>query len=88
MARRRKWPEGSEQQRKDAIAAIRNTRDLHQDIRALTYRLDELLRSTLNEPLAHLITADIRTACSDAGEALADAERLLVLARLGEKEEE
>jgi hypothetical protein len=88
MARRRRWPDGAEIQRRDAITAIRDARDQHRAIRTLTDRLDELLRRTLNEPLAHMMTADIRSACSDAGEALADAERLLVLAKLGEKEED
>ena len=38
-------------------------------------------------PLAHDMIRDIQVALSDAGEQLADAERLLVLARLGQDEE-
>ena len=49
--------------------------------------MDGLLRRTLNEPLAHDMIRDIQVALSDAGEQLADAERLLVLARLGQDEE-
>ena len=55
--------------------------------RAVLKQLDGLLRRTLNEPLAHDMIRDIQVALSDAGEQLADAERLLVLARLGQDEE-
>lgn len=86
--RRRRWPDGAETQRRTAIAAIRDARESHREIRTLADKLEDLLRKTMNEPLAHWMLADIRTACGDAGEALADAERLLVLAKLGEKEED
>lgn len=85
---RRRWPDGAETQRKDAIAAIRAARDEQRATRALLEQLDQLLRRTLREPLAHDMIADARLHMADAGEQLADAERLLVLARLGAAEED
>lgn len=84
---RRRWPDGAETQRKDAIIAIRAARDEQRRIRELLTNLDQLLRRTLREPLAHDMISDMRAAIADAGEQLADAERLLVLARLGAAEE-
>ena len=84
---RRRWPDGAEMQRKDAIAAIRTARDEQRRVRELLMNLDQLLRRTLHEPLAHDMISDMRTAIADAGEQLADAERFLVLARSGETEE-
>lgn len=72
MARRRKWPEGAEQQRRDAIAAIRIIRRLAQDARKL---------AKIDPKLIEMMLADIEIQA-------ADAERLLVLARLGERESE
>ena len=84
---RRRWPDGAETQRRDAVTAIRAARDEQARSRAVLKQLDGLLRRTLNEPLAHDMIRDIQVALSDAGEQLADAERLLVLARLGQDEE-
>jgi hypothetical protein len=80
---RRRWPDGAETYRKNAIAAIRTAREEQRDARALIDQLDQLLRRTLNEPLAQAMLTDTRTKLADAGEQLADAERFLVLARLG-----
>lgn len=88
MQQRRRWPDGAETQRKDAIAAIRTAREEQRQTRALLDQLDSLLRRTLREPLAHDMIADMRIRIADAGEQLADAERLLVLARLGASEEQ
>ena len=87
VMQRRRWPDGAEMQRKDAIAAIRTARDEQRRVRELLMGLDQLLRRTLHEPLAHDMISDMRTAIADAGEQLADAERFLVLARSGETEE-
>jgi hypothetical protein len=88
MQQRRRWPDGAETQRKDAIAAIRAAREEQRHTRALLDQLDGLLRRTLREPLAHDMIADARMHMADAGEQLADAERLLVLARLGERDDD
>jgi hypothetical protein len=80
---RRRWPDGAETHRRDAIAAIRAARDEQRQVRTLIDQIDQLLRRTLHEPLAHAMLNDIRTRIADAGEQLADAERFLVLARLG-----
>lgn len=69
--RRRRWPDGAETQRKDAIAAIREIRRLAQEARRLA-RIDPTLIA--------IMLADIELQA-------ADAERMLVLARLGETEE-
>lgn len=80
---RRRWPDGAETHRKDAIAAIRTAREEQRRARALIDQLEQLLRRTLHEPLAHAMLTDMRSKLADAGEQLADAERFLVLARLG-----
>lgn len=69
--KRRRWPDGAEEQRRAAITAIRETRRLIREIRRLA-RVDPIL--------IELMTADAETN-------LADAERYLVLARSGETEE-
>jgi hypothetical protein len=47
MQQRRRWPDGAETQRRDAIAAIRAARDEQRQTRALLDELDQLLRRTL-----------------------------------------
>lgn len=47
---RRRWPDGAETQRRDAITAIRAARDEQARSRAVLKQLDGLLRRTLNEP--------------------------------------
>lgn len=69
--KRRRWPDGAEEQRRAAITMIRDTRKLIQEIRRLA-RIDPVL--------IELMSADAETN-------LADAERYLVLARSGEAEE-
>lgn len=68
--RRRKWPDGAETQRRDAISAIRAIRELADQARPLL---------KTNPALVELLLADIQRNS-------ADAERLLILARLGESE--
>lgn len=70
--RRRRWPGGAETQRKDAISAIRQIRELADEARRLT---------KTNPALVELQLADIQRHA-------ADAERLLVLAKLGEREDD
>lgn len=72
MARRRRWPDGAETQRRDAIAAIRAIRLLAQEARKIV---------KIDPKLIEMMLADIEIQA-------ADAERLLVLAKLGEREED
>lgn len=72
MARRRRWPDGAETQRRDAITAIRTIRQLAQEARKIV---------KIDPTLIEMMLADIEVQA-------ADAERLLVLAKLGEKEED
>ena len=62
---RRRWPDGAETQRKDAIAAIRAARDEQRRVRELLVSLDQLLRRTLREPLAHDMISDMRAPMAD-----------------------
>lgn len=72
MTRRRRWPDGAETQRQNAIAAIRSARDLTEYLRTLSEVDVRILRGVLADILVEL----------------SDAERYLVLARLGEPEPE
>lgn len=72
MARRRRWPDGAETQRRDAITAIRTIRHLAQEARKIV---------KIDPKLIEMMLADIEIQS-------ADAERLLVLAKLGEREED
>lgn len=85
---RRRWPDGAETQRRDAIAAIRAAREEQRTTRTLLDRLDQLLRRTLHEPLAHDMISDARVHLADAGSALADAALFLTQARLGERDDD
>jgi hypothetical protein len=71
MARKR-WPEGAEENRRAAIAAIREARRLQNEARRLA-KTDPQLQTLY---------------LADASALLADAERYLLLARLGEEEDE
>jgi aminoglycoside/choline kinase family phosphotransferase len=70
--RRRRWPDGAEQQRRDAIAAIRTIRHLAQNARKIV---------KIDPTLIEMMLADIEIQA-------ADAERLLILAKLGERQED
>jgi hypothetical protein len=85
--KRLRWPYGAEQQRQDAISAIHASRDELRTMKVLLDRLEQHLARTLNDPLAQMLISDLRRHRADTAEALADAERLLVLARYGDKEE-
>lgn len=88
MTRRAPWPTGAEQYRKDAIVAIRRAKNAHLQLDATLARLEKLIRATVNEPLAHMMIADIRSARHEAGEQLSDAMYFLALARNGEREDD
>lgn len=70
--RRRRWPDGADEHRRAAIQAIRVAR----------HRIDEARKLAKIDPqLQQLLLADAATD-------LSDAERYLVLARMGEKDED
>lgn len=68
MARKRRWPDGADEHRRAAIAAIREARRLQNEARRLA-KTDPHMQAIL---------------LADAATLLSDAERWLVLARLGE----
>jgi len=70
--RRRRWPDGAESQRLAAIQCIKEARRLIRVARQ-NAKIDPTLQTM---------------ALADAGEQLADAERYLTLARLGQTEED
>lgn len=69
--RRRRWPDGAEEQRRAAITMIREARRLLTEIRK---------QARIDPTLIEMMSADAITQ-------LADAERYLVLARSGETDE-
>lgn len=71
MAERRRWPDGAEQRRQDALAAIDDVRKLLRDMRENARKDPDFVIMMTYE----------------AGEILADAARFLAMARSGEKDQ-
>lgn len=68
---RRRWPDGAEDQRKAAVAAIKEARELIKKARLFPKTNPDLLQMLLADALTEL----------------SDAERYLIQARSGEKDE-
>lgn len=70
--RRRKWPDGADKQRRQAVSAFQAINDLAEQARALTKK---------DPILVELLLADIQRYS-------ADGRSLLLLAKLGESEQD
>ncbi len=80
MTQRKRWPDGAERLRQDALASIRTARELLRTARQLDADITiDLMKR--NPQLAEMKRAKIAAALADTTTQLADAERALEIAR-------